>query len=589
MSVPSSTYSGSSTGGDLIEMAILTAPPPPRSSTSDSDISDSSISTEGTQGTLCTTQNIITLVEEGSHHQPLTVPEVYEAICVADPSQQDPMDYHVGITYINGSMQTCFEATNEAMHISTTRGGDPVRLLYNNGDGLGFWCFGTRCRTTPPLEHPLCQSLLEVWNQFFEHPQNAGREHLVFFYGNGGIYVRVALEVSPHSSHICVVGISPSITIPVPHRAHHYRVTGDWTNIQETRTTTLPYSDGSEGLYSPSLRCPSFAWALRYGERVLGSSGRSEGEESQPQLDERRVALIVNPRSPVMDQLTSWLGTIDMGIETIAEFNPRPQTCNEVMLTMLFSLTKVSSVVQECLLTFLAEGFDLTMCYVVITGYTALTIRYFFLLFTNHPNCRRLLRLPRLFALGAYPLTIVTPLFDHMNLIRRLLGIWTVTPSSLYSTMFIIGAVINGSVVHVECVRNFYPCLRGRIQRFFYRFLSEEGTLRSGLVRIDQTNTRESAINLFDTLYGGIFLPALIIIFNQVVIQIPQSIIHLNNSTNSSIYPEGNLTRTSSNIQGSQALFFGQTLNSMLYLIVFCINVMFLIRLVRQYYRYHRR
>ncbi|WP_348662901.1 DUF687 family protein [Chlamydia vaughanii] len=206
---------------------------------------------------------------------------VFEAVCLFEEDAPIPETHEVATTYVNGSNQTLPEAQCEGLYLSEVRGG-PVRMIYNPGGG---GCSRISRRPHFSHDHPLCQALLDYLHTFFTHPTNEGRRHTIIFYGDGGAVVQAVLEHSPYVDLIDVVGIAPTVYVTTGN-TRHFRVSGDMTTLfdrtgfSQTNVTTLPYSSGAEGVFFPSIRCPSYQWALRMTALQTGDVQEENEEES---------------------------------------------------------------------------------------------------------------------------------------------------------------------------------------------------------------------------------------------------------------------------------------------------------------------
>ncbi|MEF9497446.1 DUF687 family protein [Chlamydia sp. 04-14] len=191
--------------------------------------------------------------------------DVFEAVSVFDDNIEMPAAHHIDVTYINGSSQTLMEAQLESLYISEVRN-TAVRMLYNSGSE--DWCSRLSRRPVFSRSSPLCQALLDSLQHFFSHPGNRHRRHTIIFYGDGGAAVQQVLDNSPYADNIFVIGIAPTVYVRGDN-VRHFRVSGDVTTLfdrdgfTQTNVTTVPYSSGTEGLFFPSIRCPSYLWALR--------------------------------------------------------------------------------------------------------------------------------------------------------------------------------------------------------------------------------------------------------------------------------------------------------------------------------------
>ncbi|SPN73518.1 Protein of unknown function (DUF687) [Chlamydia serpentis] len=532
------------------------------------------------------------MIEGGPRGQPSPPPNntIYEVLCVAGEEDSDVSDSSVNILYVNGSWQTQLEAVNEALHISEVRGGPHVRLFYNDGSGMscGPWT-NPCCRSLPLISHPLCQAILGLWEQFFSYPGNQGKNFLVFFFGDGGAYLQSALDHSPYASRILIVGISPTIFIQGNYAVHNYRVAGDFFSSFDVRgtqaenTTTLPYSSGLEGYFCPSIRCPSFTQALRWGEQCLISSRveNSGGEGSSsgaPLTTPQNVAVVIDPNdSHAMERLGQWLEQGPPAADF--EMNPYPQSCTAVCLSSLFAVSRVLGLTQEYLLASVHEGLDLQICYSLILMHTACAIRYFFLLFTNYPCLRERCRIARVIAQACFLPSMLVLVFDYFNLLRRL---WM--PYPILRAVFISASTMTGSIIFIELTRLWGRSLRGRVQQFIYRRTTGV-RLPEGRVRVVNRNALGFALGFLYTAWGSIYFPLSIIVLNNIGLQIPRVLVRSNVSA---VYDLENKT-PQQNWQSGDVLAVGQTMNLVLTAFIFCLNIWFFIKSVLRYCRRGRR
>lgn len=519
--------------------------------------------------------------------------DVYELVCLCGGDEDpEPPDSEVRTLYVNGSWQTHQEAVQELLYISEVRG-EAVRLLYNDGSGMSSWPISP-CRTLPTLDHPLCQALLMVWEQFFSAPENQNREFLVIFYGDASPYIQQALTQSRHSPRIVVVGISPTVFIQGDFRVHNYRVSGDFFSSLDCRgtraenTTILPYSSGLEGVFLPSIRCPSFTWAVRFGEQCLvanrGEDVEDRGglsqdaERSQLPHSERDLAVVIDSTDPSsMSRLVEWLNQGSPSSDM--EINPYPQRCPDVALSALYAISRVSGLVQEWILASVHEGLDLRICYSLILMHTTFAVRYFFLLFTNYPQSRERFRTARIVAQSLYLPSILVLVFDYGNVLRKL---WM--PQEILRAIFISASTISGSIVFVECTRWMGRGLRHRVQQFVQQRVIGSG-LPVGTVRASYRDRAGFIIGFLQTVHGGLFLPVSIMVLNQIAIQVPRILVRPNNTA---VYDLHNKS-AEENWSSGDVLAVGQTLNFILCAFVLFVNLWFFVKSVLRHSGRRRR
>ncbi|WP_100934038.1 DUF687 domain-containing protein [Candidatus Chlamydia corallus] len=529
-----------------------------------------------------TAEEVSLFIEGGSRNtgeELLSSLEVYDAICATNQENSDLRDHEVRVMYVNSDSRTCPEAVIEAMNISELRG-EAVRLIYNDGEGLGCCFLGNR-HSLPHTENRISQAIQARWNEFFSSSENLNREYIVFFFGNGGLYLQVALDNSIYSSRILCVGIGSSYYIQGDYRVQNYRLPGDWVTLLDYRgataenTTTLPYADSAEGIFNPSIRCPSYQWALRYGEQCL-ISDYNEQIFVPPLSPPLEISLLVDlNRDPsAMTRLVEWINEGDS--YTVREFNPQPNHCRDIALTALYATARISSLLQEILVLSVTYGVDVLVSYAIVTGYSTMTLRYFFLLLTNRPGCRRHLRALRLGVLGMQPLGFLTVLLDHINVARRVHR-----QPSLISAIFSVATFATGSFIYVDITRMFFTNLRSRVQFFVQRRLTGRN-LPLGRVRVEHMESIRFSQSALTVFHGGIFMPIIIGVFNQLLIQVPRVIVRPNNP---SVY---DLNQTANEAWHSgDILAVGQTINFLFCMLLLVVNTFSFVRSVRRHL--HRR
>ncbi|WP_204524844.1 DUF687 family protein, partial [Candidatus Chlamydia corallus] len=534
----------------------------------------------------------ISMFIEGGPRSPSPSPEFYEVVCIAGDNNDDTTfeDSLVSTVYINGSWQTQQEAISEAMHISGLRN-EAVRLMYNNGSGM-FWLPCLR-RTSPGSDHPLCHGLSTVVEQFFSHPQNQDRDILIIFYGDGGSYIQRMLESTQYSDRIMILGISPSVFIQGDYRVQNYRVSGDYVSSFDSlgayavNTSTLPYSSGLEGVFCPSVRCPTFNWALRFGERcLLRERVRNAGDEGAgsvsspmlpPQGSSSNMAVVINPSdSRAMERLAAWLDEGPTSADR--EINPYPQNCPDIALAALFAISRISGLLQEWVLASVHYNLDLQICYSLILMHTTCAVRYFFLLITNYPQLRERVRAGRIFAQALYVPSVLVLVFDYFNLLRRL---WM--PFPILQGVFVSASTVVGSLIFMECLRWSGRPLRNRIQQFAYR-QATGNTLPVGRVRVIEMEAIAFALGFAYSVYN-IYFPLSIMVLNQVGLQVPRL---LTRSNVSSVYDLQNKT-AQQNWQTGDVLAVSLTMNFIITSFVLFVNIWFLLRSVLHHCRRRRR
>nr|CRI42194.1 Uncharacterized protein BN1224_DC9_AL_00170 [Chlamydia pneumoniae] len=566
-------------------------PPSPEISIEELELQElaGSSNTETTSNTpppscAATAEEVSLFIEGGRRNSedeegPLGSCEVYDVVCITNQGDPEVRDHEVRVMYINGSGRTQHEGILDAMNICDLRG-EPVRFIHNSGYGLGSCFLGIRNRI-PPRDNVISQAIQARWNEFFIFAENANRDYIVLFSGNGGLYLQVALDNSIYSHHILCVGIGSSYYIQGNYRVHNYRVTGDWTTLLDRRgatavnTTTLPYADSAEGLFLPSVRCPSYQWALRCGEQCLIMDNNQQ-VGFRPQDSSSEIALVVNLNQDhsTWTRLIEWIDQGDS--QAVLELNPQPSHCRDIALTALYATTRISSLLQECLMISVTYAPDVFVTYAIVTGYSIMTLRYFILLLTNRPGCRRHFRVLRLAALGLQPLGFLTVLLDHINVTRRVNR-----RPPLISVIFCTASFATGSFIYVDLTRMFFTSLRSCLQLFVQRRLTGRG-LPLRRVCVNHLDSLRFSQNALTTFHGGLFMPLIIGFFNQLVIQVPRVVIRPNTTA---VY---DLNQTSQEAWDSgDVLAIGQTINFLLCMILLVINTFFFVRSVRR--NLHRR
>ncbi|SPN73235.1 Protein of unknown function (DUF687) [Chlamydia serpentis] len=529
-----------------------------------------------------TAEEVSLFIEGGDRNNErlLRSSEVYDCVCTASDEDFNFEDSEVKIMYINSSHLTRCEAVTEAMHISSLRG-EPVRLIYNDGRNARSCPLSIRPHF-PSIHDYIPGGILSRWNEFFTSPSNQNREYIVFFSGNGGLCLQVALDNSIYSERILCVGIGASYYIQGSHRVHHYRVIGDWLSLLHSRLaqpgsiTTIPYADSAEGIFNPSVRCPSYQSVLLFGEQCLMTS-QEHGilENPIPPISRSRapeISLLIDldSNSGAMARLVAWMNEGDSS--AVLEFNPQPNNCRDVALTALYATTRISSLLQEVLILSVTYSPDVFVSYAIVTGYSIMTLRYFILLLTNRPGCRRRCRAVRLGFLALQPLGFLSVLLDHINVARRVNR-----QPAIVSGIFCVATLITGSVVYIDITRMFFTQLRSRVQALVLRRLTGRG-LPLGRIRVNQMSTIRFAENALFTAHSGLFIPLTLGVFSQMLINFPRIVMRSNHNVVYDLNQTANEAWNSGDIMA-----VGQTFHFLLCMLLLFINTFFFVSSVRRH------
>ncbi|AZU10814.1 DUF687 domain-containing protein [Chlamydia psittaci] len=501
--------------------------------------------------------------------------EVFEAVSIFDPNAEIPRAHEVCVTYVNGSAQTLVEAQGESLYLSEVRG-EPVRLLYNSGWGGGGVCSRLLRRPVVSCSSPLCQALLECLKHFFSHPNNQHRHHTIIFYGDGGAIVDEVLRHTPYGERVKVIGIAPT-TYVTGGNAAHFRVSGDVTTLFDSagfarsNVTTLAYSSGAEGLFFPSVRCPSYIWALRLSHH--SSSGESSSESMSP-LASHQISLVeIGHGQGAFDRLSELLRLGDTSAE--AEFNFAPRSSSDILLSSIFCIFRVCGLLQEYIIISVTYAPDVYVSYVIIFGYTLNLLRYFLLLLTNPHAVRHTYRLLRLMAHALTPLIFLITVLDNLNCIRRYGN-----PFPILRAVFVVASTLSGSVIFMELLRNCFRGLRGRIQTTILQRLTGAPQESQVVVR-SVDGGRIGAVQAIMGVAHGIFLSIAVGILNSIVMQVPSTLGRSNttDANDTGLYST-HLHNASLAWQTGDVLAVSQTISLFICLIVFIANIYVLVGLV---------
>lgn len=500
--------------------------------------------------------------------------DVFEAVSIFDPNAETPRAHEVCVTYVNGSAQTLLEAQSESLYLSEVRG-EPVRLLYNSGRG-GLYSRLLR-RPSVTSSSPICQALLDSLEHFFSHSDNENKHHIIIFYGDGGAIVEEVLRHTPYGERVKVIGIAPTVYVTGSNAAH-FRVSGDvttlfdWSGFTRSEVTTLAYSSGAEGLFFPSVRCPSFIWALRMGQHAPSCELSSE---NTPQQASNEISLVEIGRGPgAFERLAELLRLGDTSAE--AEFNFSPTSRTDILLSSIFCIFRVSGLLQEYIIVSVTYPPDVYVSYIIIFGYTVNLLRYFLLLLTNRRALRDMCRSLRIFAHGLTPLIFLITVLDNLNCVRRYGN-----PFPILRAVFIVASTLSGSVIFMDVLRHCGRGLRGRIQTSILRGLTGSSQESRTIVR-SVDGGRIGAVQAIMGVAHGIFLSITVGILNNIVIQIP-STLGRNNTTDANdtgLY-SNYLHNASLAWQTGDVLAVSQTISLFICLIVFIANIIVMVNLVR--------
>ncbi|WP_041462285.1 DUF687 domain-containing protein [Chlamydia caviae] len=491
--------------------------------------------------------------------------EIFEAVSIFDNNREIPAAYDVDVTYINGSGQTLAEAQLESLYISEVRN-VPVRMLYNLGSG--DWYSRLSRRPSFSRSSPLCQALLDSLHHFFSRPGNQHRNHVIIFYGDGGAVVQQVLDRTPYVDRIRVIGIAPTVYV-IGNNVHHFRVAGDITTLldhdgfTQANVTTVSYASGAEGVFFPSVRCPSYLWALR----LIGPPPF----EIEAERTANQIALVeIGHGSGAFERLSELLRLGDTSAE--AEFNFAPTAATDVVLSSIFSIFRISGLLQEYIILSVTYHPDVEVSYVIVCGYSLNLLRYFLLLFTNRRSIRDSYRSIRLAAHGIAPLIFLVTLLDNINCVRR----YGRSPAILQA-VFVVASTLSGSVVFMEIFRHCLRGLRGRIQSSILQRLTGSSEESRGVVRSTEGG-RIGSVQMMIGSAHGIFLAVTIGILNSIIINLP-SVLGRSSITDTGVY-SNQLHNASLAWQTGDVLVVSQTVSLFICMIVLVANIMILVGLV---------
>ncbi|SYX09175.1 Protein of unknown function (DUF687) [Chlamydia poikilotherma] len=493
--------------------------------------------------------------------------EVFEAVSLFDNNREMPPAYDIDVTYINGSGQTLPEAQLESLYISEVRN-VAVRLLYNSGSES--FCSRLSRRPIFSLSNPLCRALSDSLNHFFSHPGNRHRRHIIIFYGDGGGVVQQVLDQTPYADRICVIGIAPTVYVR-GNDAHHFRVSGDLTTLfdcdgfTQTNVTTVPYSSGTEGLFFPTIRCPSYLSAL--------CLTATPPPPTEVERNSNQISLVeIGRGGGAFERLSELLRAGDTSAE--AEFNFAPTAATDVVLSSIFSIFRINGLLQEIIILSVLPSPDVEVSYVIVCGYSMNLVRYLFLLFTNYRSARDMFRGARLAAHGLTPVIFLVTLLDNINYLRR----YGRSPSIL-TAIFVLASTLSGSVLFMELLRNCWRGLRGRIQQPILRRLTGSSEESRVIIRSQEGNRISSVQMMIGTVHG-IFLACIIGVLNGVTINLP-STLGRNSTTDTGVY-SNQLHNASVAWRTGDVLAVSQTVSLFICMIVLAVNIMIMVNLVRR-------
>ncbi|BAE81213.1 conserved hypothetical protein [Chlamydia felis Fe/C-56] len=396
---------------------------------------------------------------------------ISEFLCIADTNTQEPADYQVSTTYINGSWQTETESQLEGMHISGLRG-EPVRVLYNSGSGLTTSGFLDRRNSVSPT-HPLCVALLEVLNSFFSHSENASSRHTIIFYGDGGAYVQQALDYCRFSNRVDCIGIAPTIYVVGHPSVHHFRVTGDLTTLLDrygynhSNVSTLGYSAGAEGLILPGLRDPSYQYVLGIRNLFQLNGG--------PITDPAVAMSLIQMGSDMRDftQREAEYNNTDNPHEALV--NPHPSTCPDILLSGIFLIPSVVAIMQDVFVRSMLPVEDRNFYWITHIGYTAGLVQRLVLMFTNRREVRFGHRRARLLARSLTAPMLLISAAESINYAQRLQR-----PVPILQAIYFGGAVMSGTWVVLAIGNTCLTRFRARAQRLGLRLMGEHEQAEDG-------------------------------------------------------------------------------------------------------------
>ncbi|QVE49236.1 DUF687 domain-containing protein [Chlamydia crocodili] len=515
-----------------------------------------------------TTEQVNLFIQGGPRPFVTGSSDVFEAVSIFDNDMEIPAAHDIDVTYINGSGQTLAEAQLESLYISEVRN-VAVRILYNSGSGS--WCSQLSRRPVFSPFSPLCQALSDSLNHFFSHPENRHRKHIIIFYGDGGAAVQQVLDYTPYADRICVIGIAPTVYVRGDN-VHHFRVSGDITTLfdrdgfTQANVTTVPYSSGTEGLFFPTVRCPSYLWALRL-------TGTPPPPEIEMERTSNQISLVeIGRGGGAFERLSELLGLGDTSAE--AEFNFSPTAATDVVLSSIFSIFRISGLLQECIILSVTQSPDVEVSYVIVCGYSMNLLRYFLLLFTNRRSARDIFRRARLTAHGIAPLIFLVTLLDNINCVRRYGN-----ERAILRGVFVVASTLSGSVLFMEIFRNYWRGLRGRVQSVILQRLTGSSEESRVVVRSAEGSRIGSVQMMLGTAHG-IFLAFTIGVLNSIVINIP-STLGRNSTTDTGVY-SNQLHNASAAWKTGDVLAVSQTVSLFICMIVLAVNIIIMVDLVRR-------
>lgn len=495
---------------------------------------------------------------------------VFEAVCLFDTHSSLPPAHEVSTTYVNGSYQTLLEAQTEGLYLSEIRG-EPVRLIYHPGQRGSRFCG----RPVYDVQDPLCQTILDCLHYFFSHAQNQGRRHTIIFFGDAGGLVQAVLDNSPYASQVDVVGIAPTIYIR-GHHATHFRVRGDLSTLLDREgfvssdVTTLPYSSGAEGVFFPGLRCPTYRYALCF---TGGRASEPSQEETAP-CSGHSIAMVTMGDGNAFTRLNQMLAAGDTSAES--EYNYYPTSVHESLMAGVFSLFRVSGLLQEYLVIPTGSYPNLYVSYCIISGYTVDLFGHFLLFFTNRRSLRDRFRGVRLLARARTPFVFLITATDCLNCLRRVGSSPAILPP-----LFVTAATLSGAVVFMDVMGSCLVRLRGRIQNLALAGLGGRQEHHAVVRREDAS--RAGAVQ---SLISGMHLAFMCLgigVLSQICIQVASSI-GRSDSEDTGVFSR-HLHNTSYVWRSGDIYGMSQAVHFFLTMIILVINIVTMVRLVRRYRR----
>ncbi|WP_051149445.1 DUF687 family protein [Chlamydia ibidis] len=555
---------------------------------SHSDITEKQEIIKVSQATTTKLTKLVSSYDEDNKYMDM---EVFEAICIADTNCKEPPSSQVSVTYVNGSWQTLLEAQLEALYLSEVRK-EPIRLVYNSGVAPLRSCLCSR-KLEVEVNHPACIAILEHLNHFFSDTSNAGRQHTIIFYSDGGAIVQKVLDQTPYASRVQVCGISPRVYVRGGGKnVQHYRVFGDMLSLLDysgfltTNVTTLPYSSSCEGLYSPSLRCPNYKWAIS-GIAETGCS------RTTSHFNHTLSVVELGEGRDVLGKVIAILERGDTSAEQ--EINPVSQTRIDLISNLIFSVFRILDLSQLFFSLSVVDPRDKQVLFLLLTTYSLGVCQQLFILFTNVMGRRERYRTARLVAHSLSPFITVVILVDLANCYRNLFTNLLTHSHPLLTGLFFSASGLGGSILGLDIFKYFLPKLRHRVQR---AILSSAGggELATRRLVLRDRERRMGVQELIGAIHS-IFFFSMYTALNGIGIQLPREITghcnvtdvsnttdhcNPNNATWGSSLVSNQVHNATLAWQNGDVLVITQMINLFVVAVIMMINVAIVIRLIRR-------